>query len=125
MWRKWKRIRIIRNYKSGRREWSSQTRIDLTEHLNTPRQHYRLIEPLEAAAASVPMNIAEGKGRFSKKEFIHFLHIARGSLYETMTLLNLFQRRDWISMGAMNALEAQSNALARMLNALIRSINPE
>jgi len=99
--------------------------IDLTEHLNSPRQHYRLIEQLEAAAASVPMNIAEGKGRFSKKEFVHFLHIDRGSLYETVTLLNLFQRRDWISMEAMSALEAQSNVLARMLNALIRSIIPD
>jgi four helix bundle protein len=99
--------------------------IDLTEHLNSPRQHYRLIEQLEAAAASVPMNIAEGKGRFSKKEFVHFLHIARGSLYETVTLLNLFQRRDWISMEAMNALEAQSNVLARMLNSLIRSISSD
>jgi four helix bundle protein len=60
-----------------------------------------------------------------KRTHIHFLHIARGSLYETMTLLNLFQRRDWISTDAISTLEAQSNTLARMLNALIRSIIPD
>jgi four helix bundle protein len=46
--------------------------IDLTEQLVTGRKHYRLVEQLEAAATSVPMNIAEGKGRYSKKEFSHF-----------------------------------------------------
>ena len=43
--------------------------IDLTEGLETERKHYRLVEQLEASATSVPMNIAEGKGRFSRKEF--------------------------------------------------------
>jgi four helix bundle protein len=64
--------------------------IQLIDGLDTPRKHYRLLEQLESAVTSVPMNIAEGKGRFSRKEFNHFLFIARGSLYETMTLLDIF-----------------------------------
>lgn len=60
--------------------------IDLAEKMNTERRHYRLIEQLEAASTSIAMNIAEGKGRSSRKEFRHFLFIARGSLYETVTL---------------------------------------
>jgi four helix bundle protein len=42
--------------------------INLTENLETNRKHYRLIDQIEASAASIPMNIAEGKGRESKKE---------------------------------------------------------
>ena len=61
--------------------------IQLIDSLDTPRKHYRLLEQLESAVTSVPMNIAEGKGRDSKKEFIHFLYIARGSIFETLTLL--------------------------------------
>jgi len=61
--------------------------IDASECIDTGRQHYRLIEQIEAASTSIAMNIGEGKGRFSKKEFKHFCYIARGSLYETMTLL--------------------------------------
>ncbi|HHX08567.1 MAG TPA: four helix bundle protein, partial [Chloroflexi bacterium] len=60
--------------------------IDLVDHLETDRKHFRLIEQLEAAVTSIPMNIAEGKGRESKKEYVHFLYISRGSLYETLTL---------------------------------------
>jgi len=40
------------------------------------------------------MNIAEGKGRRLKKEFLQFLYIARASLYETVTLLEIFKRRN-------------------------------
>jgi four helix bundle protein len=96
--------------------------IDLTEQLETDRKHYRLVEQLEAAAASVPMNIAEGKGRFSRKEFKHFLFIARGSLYETMTLLDIFKMRAWIQPPAFDALQERANEIAKMINGLINSI---
>ncbi len=43
--------------------------ISLSENLQAARQHYRLIEQFEAASDSVAMNIAEGKGRNSKKEY--------------------------------------------------------
>ena len=96
--------------------------IDLVDHLKTDRKHYRLIEQLEAAVTSIPMNIAEGKGRESKKEYIHFLYISRGSLYETLTLLEIFQMRNWIKTEAFQKLENQSAEIAKMLNGLITSI---
>jgi len=55
--------------------------IDLTEMLDSQRKHYRLVEQLEAAAASVPMNIAEGKGGFPARSFaISFLSLAALSM---------------------------------------------
>ena len=94
--------------------------IDLAENLETNRKHFRIIEQLEAAVTSVPMNIAEGKGRKSQKEFMHFLYISRGSLYETLTLLEIFQMRNWISNALFSQLESQANELAKMINGLIK-----
>ena len=96
--------------------------IDLTESLNTTRNHYRLIEQLETAATSISMNITEGKGRFSKKEFAHFLMIARGSLYETITLIEIFKLRSWISTEKFEQLESKANEIAIKINALYNSI---
>lgn len=55
--------------------------LDVIEKIETDRKHYRLIEQVESASASAALNIAEGKGRFSKKEFVQFLYISRGSLF--------------------------------------------
>ena len=97
--------------------------IQLIDEMETPRKHYRLFEQLESAVTSVPMNIAEGKGRNSKKEFIHFLYIARGSLYETLTLLEIFKMRDWLNAQTYLDLENKSNEIAKMLKGLINSIS--
>lgn len=96
--------------------------IDLVDNLESERKHFRLIEQLEAAVTSIPMNIAEGKGRESKKEFVHFLYISRGSLYETLTLLEIFQMRGWINPEIFHNLELQSNEIAKMLKGLINSV---
>ena len=52
--------------------------LDIIESVRTDRKHYRLVEQLESVATSPALNTAEGKGRFSKKEFVRFLYIARG-----------------------------------------------
>jgi len=99
--------------------------IDLIDTIESGRKHYRLIEQLESACTSVPMNIAEGKGRYSKKEFSHFLMIARGSLYETMTLLEIMKIKQWISTESYEKLEEQSQIIGKMINALNRSLQPK
>ena len=70
--------------------------INVIDNIKTPRKHYRLIEQLESSCTSIALNIAEGKGRFSKKEFKQFLYISRGSLYETITMLDIFERKKWL-----------------------------
>lgn len=56
-------------------------------------RHLRLVSQMEAAATSSAQNIAEGKGRQYKKEFIQFLYIARGSIFEVVTLNEVFRRK--------------------------------
>lgn len=92
------------------------------DELNTDRKHFRLIEQLEAATTSVAMNIAEGKGRQTTKEFIQYLYIARGSLYETVTLVILFHQLKWLSLKTYNLIVERAEEINKMLNALIKSM---
>ena len=96
--------------------------IRVIDELDTPRRHYRLIEQLEAASTSVSMNIAEGKGRQSTKEFIQFLYIARGSLFEVVTLLTILQRVGWIDTKRMMQFQEMALEITKMLNSLIKSM---
>lgn len=97
--------------------------INLTEKLQTSRSHFRLIEQIEASATSVPMNIAEGKGRISPKEYKHFLIIARGSLFETMTLVEIFKLRKWITEEDYNSLISDAIQITKMINSLNKKIS--
>ena len=94
----------------------------LTEEIQFDRKHYRLIEQLEAASASISMNIAEGKGRYSKKEFIQYLYIARGSLYETITLMTIFYKNKWISDQQLDEIKLYGDEIGKMISSLIKSI---
>jgi four helix bundle protein len=96
--------------------------IDTVEESTTDRRHYRLLEQIEASCTIVAMNIAEGKGRFSKKEFVQFLYISRGSLYETMTLLEILRRKGWISNEQYSGLARDGKEIVSMIIGLIKSI---
>jgi four helix bundle protein len=58
---------------------------------------YNLVSQINRSAVSIPSNIAEGKGRNSDKEFKQFLYIARGSLFELRTQLELARRLGYIN----------------------------
>ena len=68
--------------------------------------------------ASVPSNIAEGNGRSGNKDYAHFLSIARGSLYETMTQLEMAQSFGYIE--SLSDAEALASEISRMLTTMIR-----
>ena len=68
------------------------------------------------------MNIAEGKGRQTTKEFIQFLYIARGSLFEVITLLVILQKVGWIDNEKVIELEKLAEEITKMINSLIKSL---
>ena len=96
--------------------------LDITEAIKAKHKHFRLIEQLESASASIALNIAEGKGRYSKKEFIKFLYVSRGSLYETIALLEILSKIDLINEGQLQDMRNRSDEIAKMLSGLINSI---
>lgn len=87
-------------------------------------ERHRLTDQLCRAAASVPTNIAEGKGRGSLAEFRQFLIIARGSTEETRYLLLLAKDLGLLSPDTHKQLEAKYTEISKMTNALLRSLKP-
>jgi four helix bundle protein len=96
--------------------------VKTAEDITTSRRHYRIIEQLESACTSIALNIAEGKGRYSKKEFKQYLYIARGSLYESLALLDLFKQLEWISCESYQDFYHQAEEINKMLSGLINSL---
>ena len=60
-------------------------------------EKYSLCDQLRKSSVSVPANIAEGMGRRSKKEQIHFLEIAFGSLMETFCHIEIAKDLGYIT----------------------------
>ena len=90
-----------------------------------PREEiYGLTSQIRRAAVSVPSNIAEGQGRTSRGEFYQFLGHARGSLYETQTQLMVAQSLQYLAASDAEQLLENSSTVARLLNALMASIEP-
>ena len=88
-----------------------------------PQNKYsRLIGQMESAVSSVAQNIAEGKGRQYKKEFIQFLYVSEGSLFEVLTLLEIFKRRGLIGEKEAIEIRKQAEMIDRKLHGLINSL---
>ena len=85
-------------------------------------KHFRLVSQMEAAVVSVAQNIAEGKGRQYKKEFLQYLSIAQGSLYETITLNEVFRRRNLFTEEESTEIRLKGEGIDRKLNGLMNSL---
>ena len=95
--------------------------LDLLEDF-PPNRHLRLVGQMEAAVTSPAQNTAEGKGRQYKKEFIQYLHIAQGSLYEVVTLNEIFCRKTLFSELDAQEVRSRCEQINRKLNGLINSL---
>ncbi|MFL6245639.1 MAG: four helix bundle protein [Thermoanaerobaculia bacterium] len=87
------------------------------------RQERVLVQQMQRAAISVPSNISEGKGRLSQKEFRHFLGIARGSLFELCTQVEIAARIGFIDAERRTALDDRIGKLGAGINSLLRHIS--
>ena len=74
---------------------------------------------MRRAAVSIPSNIAEGKGRRTTKDFIHFLYVARGSLNELATQIKLAKRIGYLTPEDYSALIAETDIVRLKLGAFI------
>jgi four helix bundle protein len=82
---------------------------------------YALCYQIRRAIVSVPSNIAEGSGRRSLKEQIHFLEIAYGSLMETYNQLLIAIELTYITEESVEAIKPSIDAVAKMINGLSNS----
>jgi len=83
---------------------------------------YGLTSQMRRAAVSVASNIAEGKGRYSRKEFAQFLYRARGSLLELETQLFIAKELHDLEPLVFRRMEDRTKELGRILNGLINSV---
>ena len=79
-------------------------------------------DQMTRSSVSIPSNIAEGAERDSKKEFIRFLHIAKGSAAELRTQIYLAFRVGLMQETDQNELVEECVTISKMLRALIKSI---
>jgi four helix bundle protein len=77
---------------------------------------------MEGAATAITQNIAEGKGRQHRKEFLQYLSIAQGSLYETVTLNKVFRMRNLFDEGESVEIRRRAEHIDRKLNGLMNSV---
>ena len=82
-------------------------------------ERYALTDQLRRAVVSIPSNIAEGNGRVSNADYGHFLAIARGSLYETMTQLQIAVDLDYVPTISPE-LESLTSEVGRMLTSMLK-----
>lgn len=90
-----------------------------------PRQEeYRLTSQMTRAAVSIPANIAEGHSRSTRKDYAHFISIARGSAAELETLLLIAQRIGCALPEEIAPRLDTTESVGRMLSVLRQKLSP-
>jgi four helix bundle protein len=81
---------------------------------------YGLREQIQKAAVSIASNIAEGYERNSDRDFVRFLYIAKGSLSELLTQLEIASGIGYLDDASMIILTDKCNKIGSMLTRLIQ-----
>ena len=81
-------------------------------------EQYALCDQLRRAVISIPSNIAEGSGRRSSKEQVHFLEIAYGSLCEVNCQMDIACDLGYIDQPDLERIKVLSNKIGSMISGL-------
>jgi four helix bundle protein len=82
-----------------------------------------LIQDLANSSTNIAASIAQGKAYTSRQDFTHHLYASRGSVYKTMTLLEILRRKKMMKDGRFADLDNIAQQLTGMLSGLIKSVN--
>ncbi len=88
-------------------------------------EQFGITSQIRRAIVSIPVNIAEGKGRYHRREFLQFLYSARGSLYETLTLLKLSADLRFLSQADLLKLVGMVESIMSKLSGLINAMKQQ
>ncbi|HWP91625.1 MAG TPA: four helix bundle protein [Thermodesulfobacteriota bacterium] len=85
-------------------------------------ESFVLVDQLRRAVSSVPLNIAEGSGCNTDKEFIQFLTIARRSLYEVVTAVKIAERLGYVNEEEVIQTITRCDKVGTLINGLVNSL---
>jgi four helix bundle protein len=90
---------------------------------NFPKEEiFGLTSQIRRSSVSIPSNIAEGYGRESHKDFLRFLNISTGSLFEMQTQLEIAKNITYLNQDEFNNLYEDSREVERMLVSFIKKL---
>ena len=81
-------------------------------------EQYALCDQLRRSVISVPSNLAEGMGRYSTKEQVHFVEIAFGSLMEVSAQMDVACDLAYVTNEDLKSIDARVEAVAALLSGL-------
>lgn len=104
-------------YKKAKRFYKATSKLLDNSRLNQFQNNQ-----LKRAALSVPLNIAEGSGRFSKKDRANFFVIARASVFECVAIMDIAKDENLISKDRFENFQSAADELSRMLFTMIKNL---
>lgn len=106
--------------------WQKALRLSLIIYRLTssfPKEEiFGLVSQMRRAAVSVPSNIAEGRSRTSRKDFVQFLRIALGSASELQTQVEIAHQLTFVGVKEYNECNNLISEIIMMINSMIRKL---
>ena len=106
--------------------WQRAMKFTVTVYRETRQwpleERFGLISQIRRATSSIPLNIAEGAGNDSNKEFCRYLEIALRSSYEVMTAFDIARGIEFLPDERADSLLNEADEIAAMLVGLMKSL---
>jgi four helix bundle protein len=84
-----------------------------------------LEDQLKRATLNIQLNLAEGTGRFSGKEKMHYYTVARSSVFECVALLDILESMKMLTPESYKSFYESYEKISKMLLGMYRNVNPD